>query len=92
MGATFVGYSWNIQGIFLYSIFPEHSPEFHRELFPNIPRIYHGNVPRILHEHIFAYWEVLYDKNHADFHRKNIKKSAWKAVLEELGPEDGEFF
>ena len=21
---SFVGYSWNIQGIFLYSIFPEH--------------------------------------------------------------------
>ena len=28
----------------------EYSPEFHRELFPNILRIYHGNVPQILHE------------------------------------------
>ena len=24
MNVTFVGYSWNIQGIFLQSIFPEH--------------------------------------------------------------------
>ena len=86
-------HSGNISIFNIPGTFPrEYSPEFHRELFPNIPRIYHGNVPRIFHEHIFAHWEVLYDKNHADFHRKNIKKSARKAVLEELGPEDGEFF
>ena len=29
---TFVGYSWNIQGIFLYSIFPEN----YLEIFPGI--------------------------------------------------------
>ena len=34
---------------------------------------------------------VLYDKSHADFHRKAIKKNAWKAISEELGLEDGEF-
>ena len=33
--------------------------EFHRERFPNIPRIYHWNVLRIFHEHIFARWEGL---------------------------------
>ena len=41
---------FNIPG----TLFWEYSPEFHRELFPNIPGIYHGNVPRIFHEHIFA--------------------------------------
>ena len=60
MHVTFVGYSWNNQGIFLYSIFPnitwEYSPIFHRERFLNIPGIYHGNVPQIFHQHIFARW------------------------------------
>ena len=37
----------------------EYSPEFHSELFPNIPGIYHWNVPRIFHEYIFARWVVL---------------------------------
>ena len=63
MHITFVGYSWNIQGIFLYSIFLEHlfweySPEFHRDIFLNISGIYHGNAPGIFHEHIFARWVV----------------------------------
>ena len=26
------------------TLFLEYSPEIHRELFPNIPGIYHGNV------------------------------------------------
>ena len=43
---------FNIPG----TLFWEYSPEFHRELFPNIPRICHGNVPRIFHKHIFARW------------------------------------
>ena len=38
----------------LGTLFWEFSPEFHRELFPNIPGIYHGNVPRIVLEHILA--------------------------------------
>ena len=38
------------------TLFWEYSPEFHRELFPNTPGIYHGNVPRKFHEHIFARW------------------------------------
>ena len=47
---TFVGYSWNIQGIFLYiqyswNIVWEYSLEFHSKLFPSIPGMYHGNAP-----------------------------------------------
>ena len=38
------GYSWNIIW--------EYSPEFHRELFPNIPGIYHENFPRIRRTYI----------------------------------------
>ena len=60
MHATFVGYSLNIQGMFIqYSqnIIWEYSAEFHRELFPNILGIYHGNVPQIFPKHIFARWE-----------------------------------
>ena len=38
----------------------EYSPEFHKELFPNILGIYPGNVPRIFHEHIFAGWDMDY--------------------------------
>ena len=59
MHLTFVGYSWNNQGIFLYSVLSEHysyiqySPEFHGELFTNILGIYHANVPRIFNKHIF---------------------------------------
>ena len=34
-------------------------------------------------------YEVLYDRSHKDFHRKDIKRNAWKAVSEELGLEDG---
>ena len=36
------------------NIISEYSPEFHRELFLNIPRIYRGNAPPIFHEQIFA--------------------------------------
>ena len=54
MRVTFVGYSWNNQGIFVYLIFPniisEYSQEFHWELYPNIMGISHGNVPRL---HVF---------------------------------------
>ena len=35
-------------------------------------------------------FSVLYDKAHADFHRKDVKKNAWNAVAEALGMEDGE--
>ena len=44
MCVTFVEYSWNNQGIFLYSIFPEH--------YFGIPWNFIGNFPRI-------YWEYL---------------------------------
>ena len=52
MHVTFVGYSWNNRGIFLYSIFPEHffgiffgafsgySGNILWECFTNIPRTY----------------------------------------------------
>ena len=30
-----------------------------------------------------------FDKGHKEFHRKDVKKNAWKAVAEELGFEDG---
>ena len=36
-------------------------------------------------------YEVLYDKSHADFHRKDVKKKVWKTVSEELFLKDGEF-
>ena len=36
-------------------------------------------------------FDVLYDKSHPDFHRKDIKNNAWKAVAEKLGLEDGKF-
>ena len=65
MHVTFVGYSWNIHKIFLYSIFSEHYsvtfPDFHRELFPNILGIYHGNVQRIFHGNIFAQWVAFWN-------------------------------
>ena len=32
---------------------------------------------------------VLFDKGHKEFHGKDVKKNAWKAVAEELGFEDG---
>ena len=34
-------------------------------------------------------YTVLSDKGHQEFHRKDVKKNAWKAVPEELGFEDG---
>ena len=34
-------------------------------------------------------YTVLFDKGHKEFHRKDIKKNAWKAVAEELGFEHG---
>ena len=36
-------------------------------------------------------FDVLYDKSHQDFHRKDIKSNACKAVAEKLGLEDGKF-
>ena len=45
MHATIVGYSWNIPGIFLYSIFPEHH-------FGNIPRNFIGSLFRIFREYM----------------------------------------
>ena len=55
---------FNIPG----TLFWEYSTEFHRELFPNIPGIYHGNVPRIFHEHIFVRWvRAFFFKNQGNF-------------------------
>ena len=34
-------------------------------------------------------YTVLFDKELKEFHRKDVKKNAWKAVAEELGLEDG---
>ena len=34
-------------------------------------------------------YTVLFDKELKEFHRKDVKKNAWKAVAEELGFEDG---
>ena len=34
-------------------------------------------------------YQVLYDKSHKDFHRKDIQKNAWNDVTEEVGLEDG---
>ena len=55
---TFVGYSWNSHGIFLYSIFPAHYfgifSGISLEIFPIILGISQGNVPRIFQERIFA--------------------------------------
>ena len=34
-------------------------------------------------------YTVLFYKRHKEFHRKDVKKNAWKAVAEELGLEDG---
>ena len=44
MHVTFVGYSWNIQGIFLYSIFMEY-------YFGNIPWNFIGNLWQIFREY-----------------------------------------
>lgn len=34
-------------------------------------------------------YQVLYDKSHAEFHRKDIRKNAWNKVAKALGIEDG---
>ena len=34
-------------------------------------------------------YTVLFKKGHKEFHRKDVKKNAWKEVAEELGFEDG---
>ena len=34
-------------------------------------------------------YTVLFDKGLKEFHWKDVKKSAWKAIAEELGLEDG---
>ena len=34
-------------------------------------------------------YTVLSDKGHKEFHRKDVKKNAWKAVAEEIVFEDG---
>ena len=47
MHFTFVEYSWNIQEIFLYSIFPEH-------YFGNIPWNFIGKFFRIYREYIMG--------------------------------------
>ena len=36
----------------------------------------------------FTSMKFLYNKSHADFHRKDINKKAWKGALEELSLED----
>ena len=32
---------------------------------------------------------VLYDKANKEFHRKEVKQNAWRAVAEQMGIEDG---
>ena len=32
---------------------------------------------------------VLYDKANKEFHRKDVKQNAWRAVAEQIGIEDG---
>ena len=32
---------------------------------------------------------VLYDKANKEFHRKDVKQNAWRAVAEQMGIEDG---
>ena len=44
--ATFVEYSWNSQGIFLYSIFPRHYFEIFPRITPGIFSEYTGNFSR----------------------------------------------
>ena len=34
-------------------------------------------------------YTVLFDIGHKEFHRKDVKNNAWKAVVKELGFEDG---
>ena len=57
---TFIGYSWNSQGAFLYPMFLEHYfrilPGVSLGIFRSMLGISQGNVPRIFHEHIFAWW------------------------------------
>ena len=36
-------------------------------------------------------YAVLFDKGYKEFHWKDVKKNAWKAVTKELGFEDGKF-
>lgn len=36
-------------------------------------------------------YKVLYNRNHGQFHSKDVKKDAWKAVSMELGLKDGKF-
>ena len=62
MHVTFVGYSWNIQGIFQHSVFPEHSPGniriFNipgiclREYSPEFHRECFPNIPGIHHGNV----------------------------------------
>ena len=80
MQETFLGYSWNNQGIFLYSIFPEHFlgifPGIPLEYFTNILGISHGYVPQIFHEHIFGRSVQLLSKINICKNRfENLKRS-----------------
>ena len=50
MLVTFLGYSWNIQGILLYSIFPEH-------YFGNIPWNFIENLFRIYREYVIRMFQ-----------------------------------
>ena len=62
---------FNIPG----TLFWEYSPEFQRELFPNIPGKYFGNVPRTFHEHIFARW--VGSRSPSEENEKNSNKVAF---------------
>lgn len=37
-------------------------------------------------------YEVLYDKEHPEFHHKDVKRNAWNEVAKDMGMEDGEFY
>ena len=58
---TFIGYSWNSHGVFLYPIFLEHYFRILPGVSLGILSEYAGNVSREystkFHEHIFAWWE-----------------------------------
>ena len=51
MQITFVGYSWNNQGIFLNSIFPEHYFGIFPDFIGNIFRIYREYLMEMFHEY-----------------------------------------
>ena len=77
MHVTFVGYSWNIQGIFLYSIFPE-------RYFGNIPRNFIGNFFQIFQEYIMG----MSHEYSTNMHLPGGSKTTQKPLTERLASND----